>query len=467
MKGFQVFCVLGIVLTLFVYPAPLFSGEAVLNVTVLYAEESHDFDSSNSFSESLENSNDTSFDISFPEDSLSTGNEIRMQMESTDEVAVVASRPLSSGKLAANTFYDLSFTKTSDSSSVTSFDKPITLTFHYTDSDISGIDESTLVAHRWNGSSWVSLDNNAVDTGLNTVIATTQQFSFFSLIGDAPTPAASCGDGSCNGNETCSTCSADCGSCGGGGGGGGIITSVTKVTFKGRAYPDSDITILRNAQVAATTKAGLDANFEIQLSGLSSGTHTFGVWAENSKGNRSITHTFTISVTSGVTTVISGIFIPPTIFVEKTEVKRGDNLNILGQSVPEADITVFINSNEELVKRITADESGVWLYKFDTSEIEYGDHSTRAKAAKNNDITTFSKVIAFKVGDRNILAELPEKTVSPAKGDTNSDKRVNLVDFSIVAYWYKRPSPLASVDLNNDGKVDLIDFSILAFYWTG
>jgi hypothetical protein len=49
----------------------------------------------------------------------------------------------------------------------------------------------------------------------------------------------------------------------------------------------------------------------------------------------------------------------------------------------------------------------------------------------------------------------------------NNDRRVNLVDFSIAAYWYKRSSPPASVDLNGDGKVDLVDFSIMAFYWTG
>ena len=49
----------------------------------------------------------------------------------------------------------------------------------------------------------------------------------------------------------------------------------------------------------------------------------------------------------------------------------------------------------------------------------------------------------------------------------NKDSRVNLVDFSIAAYWYKRSTPPPSADLNGDGKVDLVDFSILAFYWTG
>lgn len=464
--------VLSIILILLFYPNFLFSGEVGLNVTVFYAQGSHNFDSSNSFSKSLENPNGTSFDISFPENSLSAGGEVRMQMESTDEAVVVSGQPLPSGKLAANTFYDLSFIKTSDSSSVTSFDQPVTLTFHYTNSDISGIDESTLAAYRWDGSGWVSLDNNAVDTGLNIVIATTQQFiSFFSLIGDAPVSAPSCGDGSCNGNETCRTCSADCGACpsgGGGGGGGGVaIASVAKAVFKGMAYPNSDVTLLKNAQVVAITKAGADANFQIELAGLSLGTYTFGVWAEDSKGNRSIIRTFTISVTGGVTTVISGIFLPPTIFLDKTEVKRGDNLNILGRSVSGANVTVFINSEEELIKRVVADESGAWFYKFDTSEIEYGDHSTRAKAAKDNDVTTFSKIIAFKVGTRNVMAESPKQTTPLIRGNVNGDNRVNLVDFSIVAYWYKRPSPLASVDLNSDGKVDLVDFSILAFYWTG
>jgi hypothetical protein len=44
---------------------------------------------------------------------------------------------------------------------------------------------------------------------------------------------------------------------------------------------------------------------------------------------------------------------------------------------------------------------------------------------------------------------------------------VNLVDFSILAYWYLKPNPDPKVDLNSDGIVDLVDFSILAYYWTG
>ncbi len=69
-----------------------------------------------------------------------------------------------------------------------------------------------------------------------------------------------------------------------------------------------------------------------------------------------------------------------------------------------------------------------------------------------------------------LQGELPLPPAAPAStptGDVNADGRVDLVDFSIMAYWYGRPHPPALVDLNADGKVDLVDFSIIAYHWTG
>ena len=98
--------------------------------------------------------------------------------------------------------------------------------------------------------------------------------------------------------------------------------------------------------------------------------------------------------------------------------------------------------------------------------LEYVTHYTKSKAAIGNlDISGWSNTIGFLVGTKNVATDLPVKTA--LKGDLNDDKRVNLVDFSIMAYWYKRPSPLTTVDLNNDGEIDLVDFSIMAYYWTG
>ena len=271
----------------------------------------------------------------------------------------------------------------------------------------------------------------------------------------------------CDFNTSSCTSGGSGGGGGGGGGGGSYILPMppeTKVIFSGRAYPKSTVTLLKDAQIAATTIAGTDANFSITLNGLSAGNYIFSVYSEDNKGIRSSLLTFPVSVTSGATTNVSGIFIAPTIAVDKSEVKRGDNIAIFGQSIPQAEITIAINSDEEFFDKTLADVNGAYLYNFDTAQLDMGQHFTKSKAAKDGAISSFSKTVSFNVGIKTIFAQ-PEKT--PVKGDLNNDKRVNLVDFSIAAYWYKRSSPPALVDLNGDGKVDLVDFSIMAYYWTG
>ncbi|MDP2864477.1 MAG: hypothetical protein Q8N73_02385 [bacterium] len=259
---------------------------------------------------------------------------------------------------------------------------------------------------------------------------------------------------------------------GGGGGGGGAPPSVeTKVIFSGRAYPKSAVTLLKDAQIAATTIAGSDANFQITISGLTGGNYIFSLYSEDNKGIRSSLLTFPVSVTSGATTKVSGIFISPSIAVDKSEVKRGDNIVIFGQSAPQADIIISINSDEEFFGKIISGRDGVYLYNFDTSVLAFETHYTKSKAAIGNlEISGWSTVVGFLVGTKNVFAGLPTKC--PAKADLNGDCRVNLVDFSIAAYWYKRPLSAAfkgteKEKLNGDGKIDLIDFSIMAYYWTG
>lgn len=64
---------------------------------------------------------------------------------------------------------------------------------------------------------------------------------------------------------------------------------------------------------------------------------------------------------------------------------------------------------------------------------------------------------------------IPVPAVTKKKrGDINNDGNVNLIDFSIMAYWWKRPVPdliLPQIDLNGDKQLTLIDFSILAYWW--
>jgi len=284
------------------------------------------------------------------------------------------------------------------------------------------------------------------------------------------TPMPTCGDGSCNGTETCSTCPTDCGACppvggGGGGGGGVVIISPPQILFKGLAYPASKVTILKDGQVAAVTLTGLDAKFEVGLSGLSRGDYNFAIWAADSTGRRSTPRTFYLTIISGVNLVVSGIFLPPTISLDKAEVKRGDLLNIFGQTVPSVEVSVTISSEEPLFKKVSANENGAWFYKLDTSETEYGEHTAKARSATKQDISDFSQLAHFIVSASS--RENPLQKVWTLKGDFNNDNKVNLIDFSIAAYWYKRPSPSQKIDLDGNGIVDLVDFSIMAYYWTG
>ena len=119
------------------------------------------------------------------------------------------------------------------------------------------------------------------------------------------------------------------------------------------------------------------------------------------------------------------------------------------------------------MKQTASDEAGLWFYKLDTLELENGDHTTKARAKVASDISTFSRSLAFSVGN-----EKPKPPLGILKGDLNKDGRVNLVDFSIAAYWYQRSlsaafKPIEIERLNGDGKIDLVDFSIMAYYWTG
>jgi hypothetical protein len=76
-------------------------------------------------------------------------------------------------------------------------------------------------------------------------------------------------------------------------------------------------------------------------------------------------------------------------------------------------------------------------------------------------------------GGRPPVIEIPPLTEPPTTpacrkviADINCDGKVNLVDFSIMYFWYeKRPVPVR-VDLNRDGTVNIFDFSIMAYYWS-
>ncbi|OGZ17543.1 MAG: hypothetical protein A2Z78_02015 [Candidatus Nealsonbacteria bacterium RBG_13_36_15] len=246
---------------------------------------------------------------------------------------------------------------------------------------------------------------------------------------------------------------------GGGGGGGGEPVGHAKVIFEGRAYPKAFITLLKNGKVANTFLAETSGLFEAELTGVAGGVYSFGFFAEDTEGRRSVTISFTVGVIDGTTTTISGIFISPTISLSPTQVEIGRDVNIAGQVFPQSQIKIFVSS-QEVVKDTKADVKGKWGYKLNTGFLEEGEHNSRAKAIfGEGEQSDFSQIIPFLVVKKGALV---------CKGaDLNFDGKINIVDFSILLYFWDQTDPSnRCADINFDGIVNIVDFSVMMYWWT-
>lgn len=255
-----------------------------------------------------------------------------------------------------------------------------------------------------------------------------------------------------------------------GGGGGSASSRGARVVLTGKAYPSSKVTILKDAQVVATTVADDSAQFQVLISGLSAGTYFFSMYSEDGNGVRSSLLTFPVSVTKGVLAKIDSIFVSPTIVGDKISVRKGDPVILFGQSLPISDVTIEVNSAQPFFFKTKSAADGAYLYNLDSTVLEFGQHHAQSRSTANLAISSQSAAYEFEVGTQNIYNTILPSC--PKRADLNSDCRINLIDFSIVAFWYNRPLSQAFLvreadHLNGDGKINLVDFSILAFHWTG
>ena len=257
---------------------------------------------------------------------------------------------------------------------------------------------------------------------------------------------------------------------GGGGGGGGSGTTTNGITFSGYAFPLSRVTILKDGVLVLETIAGGDARFSVRLSDLSTGSYNFAVYGTDKDGLRSNSFSFPITIEEGDSATISGIFIAPTIDVDKSQVRKGDDITIFGQTTPESEVTIEVNSETQHFIETESNDDGVYLYNFNTAPLEMGGHDTKSKSLLGNGQSSgYGKEVAFLVGTENI-PKVP--TIGECRADLNGDTRVNLVDFSIAAFWYKKTLSGSIITtesdcLNGDAVINLVDFSIMAFNWTG
>lgn len=242
-----------------------------------------------------------------------------------------------------------------------------------------------------------------------------------------------------------------------------------QVSFSGFVYPDSLVFILKDAELVASTTSGSDASFTMTVEDLEGGYYHFFLYGDDYQGRRSSLSNFYIYVPRGAQMEVTDIFIPPTVDVDKVEVKKGDDISIFGQTVPYSTATVMVNASPSFYIETESDNEGLYEYVLNTSDLKYGTYYIKSKFTTGDGASSvYSRTAFFNVTERNIKKE----TVGVLKGDLNADGWVNLVDFSIAAYWYRESLSVKMREteckrLNCDGVIDLVDFSIMAYYWTG
>lgn len=234
------------------------------------------------------------------------------------------------------------------------------------------------------------------------------------------------------------------------------------VIFKGLAYPRAQVTIQKDAAVVATIPADPSAHFEVQVGDLATNIYTFSIFAEDDLGRIGRLSNFVLSVTVGTTTTVSGIFLGPTITVEKDSYKLGDTVTILGTTAPDSEVSVIIASDNAQTIKTTANTSGGWVVQKIGSDFGVGTHSAKAKAvATSSEISGFSNSVSFSVAQ-----DAPNPCAAKTPGDLNCDGKVNLTDFSILMFYWKKSNPTnARADINNDSVVTIVDLSILLYWW--
>ncbi len=282
-----------------------------------------------------------------------------------------------------------------------------------------------------------------------------------------------CDDGT---NTDDGFCSADCqlipaGAGGGGGGGGGgagrtgggqVELGETQVNISGRAYPNSTINILLDTENIGTVRTNNMGEFEF-LAGASPGTATLGVWAEDNQGTRSVTFNTTFDVTQAAITNINNVLLPPTLRLSAQEVDPGDVVTLSGQSIPNAQVEIEVRPAGSTFET-TSGSNGNWEFALDTMQISIAEHTIRARTLTGTPPLTTNSAFS-----RSLQLFVGVDGQPTSNADLNRDGRVNLVDFSILIFWWGTDGGDSDppADINGDGIVNLADFSILLFNWTG
>ncbi len=271
-----------------------------------------------------------------------------------------------------------------------------------------------------------------------------------------------------------------------------IITGTARYTFSGYAAPNSVVTFLENDVSVGTTTPDSTGFFSKDIDDTDTLPHLISYYFTDKDGNISPTFTKTLQTNINNQITTSNILMPPTIYIGQTSITTLDTITISGYTLPEASVTVTINS-AAITENTTSGPDGLWNIAVSASNIGSGDHTVSAVATQGTTTSETSTSLSFSItqaasnqtstsnssstGNSNSTASkttlsVNAPTSSPTKevffpGDFDHDGKVDEIDLGILLSHFNQLVTKATslLDLDDSGKIGIKDFSILLYYW--
>ncbi len=241
-----------------------------------------------------------------------------------------------------------------------------------------------------------------------------------------------------------------------------ISPPYASVRISGYSAPGTFITITENGTVIGTDTAGIAGLFSKYLTGIFPGSHTFTLYGVDAS-NRT-TSLLDVSAVTPIyqETSISNLLLSPTIELSNTSINQGDLLVSNGSAITNGNLSIFTEPHLRTYYA-TSSATGLWSYTIDnTDEYIPGDYHIYSLVQNGTGSQSlFSNALQFTVissqeGGTNPLCDI-------SRGDLNCDDSINLVDFSILMYYWGSTNQIS--DINEDESVNLVDFSVMMYYW--
>ncbi|PIP30852.1 hypothetical protein COX25_02510 [bacterium (Candidatus Howlettbacteria) CG23_combo_of_CG06-09_8_20_14_all_37_9] len=244
-----------------------------------------------------------------------------------------------------------------------------------------------------------------------------------------------------------------------------IMANVGTLKVTGYAAPGLFMTFSENGTIIGTTTASSVGTFSQIFPGIDPLQHTIIIFGTDSVNRTTSPVTIEVFTRVRELTIVSGVLMPPTVSIDKELIAQGESLTVSGMGVPGHMIIVYTQPVPDESYQVAPELNGAWSYTInDTSSFEIGVHSVWAV---DQDIfggqSLYSHTLTFRV--TQALPPNPGPPCDISKGDLSCDTLVNIVDFSILLYYWGTNNSVA--DISADGNINLIDFSVMMFYWQG